>query len=48
MMMPWSVCDRFNESLIEFRDMVNQLEVDVSPKTERSEHDEILFNECEF
>lgn len=47
-MIPWSGCDRSNKSLIEFREMINQLEEDVSPKTEQSEHDEILFNECEF
>jgi hypothetical protein len=47
-MIPWSVRDKFNKSLIEFHEMVNHVEEDVSPKTERSEHDEILFNECEL
>jgi hypothetical protein len=47
-MIAWSIYDRFNELLIEFHDMVTQSEEDISPKTERSEHDEILFNECEF
>lgn len=45
---PVMIYDRIDESLVEFHDMVTQLEDDVSPKTDRSEQDEILFNECKF
>lgn len=46
--LPLMVYDRIDESLVEFHDMVTQLEDDVSPKTDQSEQDEILFNECKF
>ena len=40
--------DRIDEFLAELHDMVNQSVDDVSPKTDRSEQNEALFNECKW
>ncbi len=38
--------DRIDEFLADVHDMVDLAGDDVSPKTDRSEQDEALFNEC--
>lgn len=40
------IYDRIDEFLADVHDMVDQVRDDVSPKTDRSEQDEALFNEC--
>ena len=40
------IYDRIDEFLADVHDMVNQAGDDVSPKADRSEQDEALFNEC--
>lgn len=42
------ICDRIDEFVAELHDVVNQSGDDVSPKTDRSEQDEALFNECKL
>lgn len=40
------IVDRIDEFLADVHDLVDQAGDDVSPKTDRSEEDEALFNEC--
>lgn len=43
-----AICDRFDELPAGFLDILAQLENNVTPKRQRSEQNEILFNKCEI
>ena len=45
---PMAICDRFDELPAGFLDILAQLENNVTPKRQRSEQNEILFNKCEI